>query len=349
MTAPRYKWQPTSAEIAERYNLDVQDVIRFDHNTSPFSTDWAPSIVAPMARRLNEYPGASYREIRRAAAGYLGIDEDMVVPGAGIDEIIGLVGRAFLGRGMRATAVTPTYPMYEIESAQRQAEFIAVQYGPGFEYPADAFGEAAQTSDVTWLCVPNNPTGDRIPDKTVASIIEQARGVVVIDAAYAEFSDDIWAPWIDRYDNLIVAYTMSKAFGLAGLRVGYSVSAPKIADQLDAVRPPGSISSMSVELAVAALAEPQRMQRQVARLTKERARFADALHQLGIEPSRSCTNFLLTEIGQAAPGIAEQLLTEGLVVRRFPDDHPLARYLRFTVRAPHENDRLIDALWRQLP
>ncbi len=349
MTAPRYKWQPTTAEIAECYNLDVQDVIRFDHNTSPFSTDWAPSIVAPMARRLNEYPGASYREIRRAAAEYLGIDEDMVVPGAGIDEIIGLVGRAFLGRGMRATAVTPTYPMYEIESAQRQTEFIAVQYGPGFEYPADAFGEAAQTSDVTWLCVPNNPTGDRIPDETVASIIEQARGVVVIDAAYAEFSDDMWAPWIDRYDNLIVAYTMSKAFGLAGLRVGYSVSAPKIADQLDAVRPPGSISSMSVELAVAALAEPQRMRRRVARLTKERARFADALHQLGIEPRRSCTNFLLTEIGPAAPGIAEQLLTEGLVVRRFPDDHPLAGYLRFTVRAPHENDRLIDALWRQLP
>ncbi len=349
MTAPRYRWQPTTVEIAERYNLDLQDVIRFDHNTSPFSTDWAPSIVAPMARRLNEYPGASYREIRRAAAKRLGIDEDMVVPGAGIDEIISLVGRAFLGKGMRATAVTPTYPMYEIESVQRQAEFIAVQYGPGFEYPAEAFGEAAQTSDVTWLCVPNNPTGDRIPDETVASIIEQARGVVVIDGAYAEFADDNWAPWIDRYDNLIVAYTMSKAFGLAGLRVGYAVSAPKIADQLDAVRPPGSISSMSAELAVVALAEPQRMQRRVARLTKERARFADALDQLGIRPRRSYTNFLLTEIGQAAPEISEQLLTEGLVVRRFPDGHPLSRFLRFTVRAPHENDRLIDALWRQLP
>jgi histidinol-phosphate aminotransferase len=349
MTAPRYRWQPTTAEIAERYNLDPEDVVRFDHNTSPFSTDWAPSIVAPMARRLNEYPGASYREIRRAAAGYLDIDEDNVVPGAGIDEIIGLVGRAFLGRGRRATAVTPTYPMYEIESGQRQAEFIAVQYGPDFEYPAEPFGEAAQTSDVTWLCVPNNPTGDRIPDETVTSIIEQARGVVVIDAAYAEFSDDNWASWIDRYDNLIVAYTLSKAFGLAGLRVGYAVSAPKIANQLDVVRPPGSISSMSSELAVVALAEPQRMQRRVARLTKERSRFADALDQLGIHPRRSHTNFLLTEIGHAASEIAEQLLTEGLVVRRFPDDHPLSYFLRFTVRAPHENDRLIDALWRQLP
>ncbi len=349
MTAPRYRWQPTTAEIAERYNLDPQDVIRFDHNTSPFSTDWAPSIVAPMARRLNEYPGASYKAIRTGAASYLGIEEDKVVPGAGIDEIIDLVARAFLGKGTRATAVTPTYPMYEIASVQRQAEFIAVQYGGGFEFPAEAFGEAAQTSEVTWLCVPNNPTGDRATDETVTSIIEQARGVVVIDAAYAEFSDDEWAPWIDRYDNLIVAYTMSKAFGLAGLRVGYSISAPKVADQLDAVRPPGSISTMSVELAAVALAEPQRMERRVARLIKERTRLQEALSQLGIQPRRSRTNFLLTEVGTAAPEIADRLLTEGLVVRRFPDDHPLVNFLRFTVRAPDENDRLIDALWRQLP
>ncbi len=106
---------------------------------------------------------------------------------------------------------------------------------------------------------------------------------------------------------------------------------------------------MSAELAAIALAEPQRMQRRVARLTKERIRFADALDQLGIQPRRSRTNFLLTEVGQAAPDIADRLLTEGLVVRRFPDDHPLVGFLRFTVRAPHENDRLIDALWRQLP
>lgn len=349
MTTPRYRWQPTTAEIAERFDLDVRDVIRFDHNTSPFSTDWAPSIVAPMARRLNEYPGASYAGIRTAAAQYMGIDADMVVPGAGIDEIIGLVGGAFLAKGLRATAVTPTYPLYEIVSAQRQSEFIAVSYGRGFDYPSEAFGEAAQTSDVTWLCVPNNPTGDRIPDETITSIIDQARGVVVIDAAYAEFSGDEWAPWIERFDNLIVAHTMSKAFGLAGLRVGFSISAPKLAGRLDSVRPPGSISSMSAELAAVALAEPQRMQRRVVRLTKERTRLADALSKLGIKPRRSATNFLLSDVGSQAPQIAEVLLTQGLVVRRFPDDHPLVNFLRFTVRAPDENDRLIDALWRQLP
>ncbi|RLE11159.1 MAG: hypothetical protein DRJ28_11160 [Actinobacteria bacterium] len=344
VAAPRYRWQPTSAEIAKRFNLDIRDIVRFDHNTSPFSTDWAPSIVAPMAQSLNEYPGASYSEIRDAAAGYLGITDDMVVPGAGIDEIIGLVGRAFLGKGLRATAVTPTYPLYEIASAQRQAEFIAVSYGEDFEYPFEAFGEAAQTSDVTWLCIPNNPTGDRIPDDTISSIIEQTRGVVVIDAAYAEFSGDDWAPWIEAYDNLIVAYTMSKAFGLAGLRVGFSVSVPNLADRLDSVRPPGSISSMSAALASVALSEPKRMQRHVEGLVKERTRLSDSLSSLGIDPRPSSANFLLCDFGSQAPQIAEVLLTEGLVVRRFPDDHPLVHFLRFTVRAPDENDRLINAL-----
>ncbi|MDK1019240.1 MAG: histidinol-phosphate transaminase [Actinomycetota bacterium] len=348
MTAPRYRWQPTTAEIAERYGLDESDVIRFDHNTSPFSTDWAPALIAPMARRLNEYPGALYSEIREAAAGYLGVDSEMVVPGAGIDEIIGLVANAFLGRGQRATAVTPTYPMYQIASLQRQAEFVSVSYEPDFVFPAGAFGEAAQTSDVTWLCVPNNPTGDRVPDDIVASIIEQARGIVVIDAAYAEFAGDVWARWVERYDNLIVAHTMSKAFGLAGIRVGYSISAPKIADRLDSVRPPGSISSISAELASVALGEPQRMQRRIMRLAKEKSRMSAALTQLGIQPRPSETNFLLCDVGPQSGDIAGQLLTKGLVVRHFPDDHPLVNFLRFTVRAPHENDRLIDALWRQL-
>jgi histidinol-phosphate aminotransferase len=348
MIAPRYRWQPTTAEIAQTYGIDEASVIRFDHNTSPFSTDWAPSIVAPMARKLNEYPGATYAGIRRSAAEYLQVSEDAIVPSAGIDEIIGLVARAFLSEGARATAATPTYPLYEISSLQQGAEFIAVSYGPGFEFPAEGLGEAAQTSEVTWLCVPNNPTGDRIADDVVASMIEQARGVVVIDAAYAEFAGDTWTSWIDRYDNLIVAYTLSKAFGLAGLRVGFSISSPKIADRLDSVRPPGSISSMSAELAAAALGEPKRMQRRVARLLKERGRMAEALTRLGISPVPSEANFLLCNIGPAAARIAEQLLAEGLVVRRFPDDHPLSDFLRFTVRAPHENDQLINQLRSRL-
>jgi histidinol-phosphate aminotransferase len=350
MTAPRYQWQPTTVEISRRYGIPVEQVIRFDHNTSPFSTDWAPSMVAPMARSLNEYPGASYLPLRQAAAAYLGTTLEHIVPGAGIDELILLTAKAFLDSHSRACAAVPTYPLYEIASLQHQAEFLAVErLGSDLAFPLDSLGEAAETSQVTWLCEPNNPTGDRLDDRSIASIIEAAQGVVVLDAAYAEFTGDRWMPWVERYDNLIVCHTMSKAFGLAGLRVGYSVSSAPLAKRLNAVRPPGSISTMSAEIAASALAEPQRMERRVMRLTKERSRLAQQLTKLGIRVRPSSANFLLCEIGPSAPALAENLMSMGLVVRTFKPSSLLAEMLRFTVRAPHENDRLVDALWNHLP
>ncbi len=350
MTAPKYKWQPTTADIAAKYGIPVDQIVRFDHNTSPFSTDWAPNIVAPMARSLNEYPGASYLPLREAAARYLGTTAEHIVPGAGVDEIILLIAKAFLGASTRASAVVPTYPLYEIATLQHKAEFLAIErIGPKLEFPIESIGEAAETSEVTWLCEPSNPTGDRLDDRLIQAIIEAASGIVVIDAAYAEFAGDRWAPFVERYDNVIACHTMSKAFGLAGLRVGFAMASTGIIERLDSVRPPGSISSMSAEIAAAALDEPQRMTRRVDRLIKERGRFAQQLTKLGIAVRPTTTNFLLCEIGPTAHTVAENLMAAGLVVRTFPTDGPLADYLRFTVRAPHENDRLIDALWRHLP
>jgi histidinol-phosphate aminotransferase len=350
MSAPRYKWQPTTVEISHRYGIPVDQIIRFDHNTSPFSTDWAPSIVAPMARRLNEYPGASYLPLRQAAATYLGTTAEHVVPAAGVDELVLLAAKAFLDSRARACAAVPTYPLYEIASLQHQAEFLAIErLGPDLTFPLESLGEAAETSQVTWMCEPNNPTGDRLDDGSIAAIIEAAKGIVVLDAAYAEFTGDRWMPWVERYDNLVVCHTMSKAFGLAGLRVGFSISSAPLAERLNAVRPPGSISTMSAEIATAALAEPQRMERRVMRLTKERSRFAQQLTKLGIRVRPSSANFLLCEIGPTAQAVAENLMATGLVVRTFTGSSPLSEMLRFTVRAPHENDKLIDALWNHLP
>lgn len=195
MTAPKYKWQPSSEDIAERFGISVDRVVRFDQNTSPFSTDWAPSIVAPMARTLNEYPAASYLPLREAAATYLGTTAEHVVPGAGVDEIILLIAKAYLAPGRRASAAVPAYALYEIATRQHNAEFLGIErIGPKFEFPLESLGEAAETSDVTWLCVPNNPIGDRIDDRWIDAIIGAAKGIVVIDAAYAEFTRDRWTP-----------------------------------------------------------------------------------------------------------------------------------------------------------
>ena len=350
MSTPRYKWQPTTAEIAKRFGLRPEHVVRFDHNTSPFATDWAPGLVAPMARQLNEYPGASYADLRKAAAAHLGVEAESIVPGAGADEMILLIARAFLGEGRRACAAVPTYPLYEIATLQSGAEFRSVDLeSPGFGFPLDVLGEAAETSDVTWLCVPNNPTGHRFADEAIVQIINHARGLVVIDAAYAEFAGDQWGQWIAAYDNIVVLHTMSKAFGLAALRVGFAIANPDIANRLDAVRPPGSISSMSADLAQEALASPQRMQRHVSMILAERDRLGTELQSLPIGVvADTDTNFLLCEIGPGAPHLAASLMEEGLVIRQFPDTHPLHEFVRFTVRSRQEDDRLIDALRRRL-
>lgn len=346
---PRYRWQPTTAEIAVAAGIAPGEVVRFDHNTSPFPTDWAAAVVTQAARTLNEYPGASYLPIREAAAAHTGSTSDRIAIGAGVDELLLLVGRAFLGRGKRAVAVTPTYPLYEIATVQAGATFTAMPASaPDFTFPADAVTAAARGADVTWLCVPDNPTGARLDDETIAAIVDATDGLVVLDAAYAEFSGDRWAPWIERSPNLLVLHTLSKAFGLGGIRVGYGLGRPEVVDAIDAVRPPGSISSISVDVAVAALGTPERMRAQVAALNEERGRLARSLADLGLRVLPSQTNFVLCEVGDAARRFAEALMRRGLVVRRYADDGPLCGYLRFTVRSRAEDDRLIAALEEEL-
>jgi histidinol-phosphate aminotransferase len=169
----------------------------------------------------------------------------------------------------------------------------------------------------------------------------------VIDAAYAEFCGDRWAPWVARHDNLVVCTTMSKGFGLAALRVGFAMASPELAAILDGVRPPGSVSSLSAEIAEVALATPQRMERHVEAIMRERGRLAGALGDLGFGiVDGHATNFVLCDVGPQAHDLAASLMAEGLVVRSFAPDGPLSSHLRFTVRTPDQDARLIDALRR---
>jgi len=302
-----------------------------------------------MTRHLNEYPGASYAPLRRSIADYVGTEPGNIVAGAGIDEMIILVARAFGGPGTRSSAAVPTYPLYEIAAEQQHGEFKPVHYETTLEFPFDGVSRIAESSDITWLCVPNNPTGERIPDAYVAEVVGRARGIVVIDAAYAEFSGDRWAQWVDAYDNLIVLQTLSKAFGLAALRVGYSIASPGVSAMLDAVRPPGSISTLSDRIARHALEDHSRMERYVRFITKERERLSAALASIGFIVYPSTTNFVLCHVGPAASDLAQGLLAKGMVVRSYPPEHPLGDHLRFTVRSQREDDRLVGAISRMYP
>jgi len=339
MTTEQYVWQPTSAEIAERCGLSLDQGVRFDQNTAPDATDWTVPLSDATLRGLNEYPAASYRPLREAAATYTGVAPTQVVPGAGVDELILLAAKTFLAPGDRAAGFTPTYPLYRIATEQQRATFNTSPV---------ATASASDGADLTWICVPNNPTGDRLPDSSIASIIETAPGIVVLDAAYAEFTGDQWGSWIARNDNLLVLHTLSKGFGLAGVRVGYAIGSEPLISAIDRVRPPGSISTLSSTLAIAALSDPDRMRRAVANLIVERERLRDHLRILGLDVPPSDANFLLAHVGPTAPSVASDLMSEGLVVREFPHIPELIDHLRFTVRSETDNNRLIATLERIL-
>ena len=350
MKVPKYKWQPTTAEIAASAGIPPEEVERFDHNTSPFTTEWAAVAAADALAAVNEYPGATYRELREAAADVSGLQPEQIVPGAGADELILLSARAFLDRGDTAAAATPTYPLYEIATLQVGAVFQPVPAAaPDFVFPAGDVIRAARDADVVWICAPSNPIGNAVADDDVDAAIAATDGIVIVDAAYAEFADTDWSSRVSRHHNVIVLRTLSKAFGIAGARVGYAMAHPDLISAIDGIRPPGSISSVSVALGLAALRRPDRMEETVHAVASLRNGLTDALAALGLRVLPSQTNFVLCEVGEQAATISEQLMGEGLVVRKFATKGPLANYLRFTVRSAAAQSRLISALERYLP
>jgi histidinol-phosphate aminotransferase len=367
-TAPAsYAWEATDEGVAERYGLPIEDVIRFDLNTSPAPPDLAAEILAAgrFESRLSEYPPGDYRRLVEAAAGAYGVDTTELVPGAGADEILDMIVKAFLSAGQAAVVPVPSYAMYRVVTEQRGGHVLPVpRKGPGDGWALDVDGIRAATREASlvWLCNPNNPTGLPEPLGAIELLLGgieadaaadgRALPAVVVDEAYAEFvqGSDPGGPVSvielrERHPNLVVVRTLSKAYALAGLRVGFAVAAPDTLNRVATYRPPGSISTVSVTVGIAALRAPEVMANNVARVATERPRLAAALAELGWRPQPSVTNFFLLDFGRPARAatVAEALMRRGLVPRTFGEGHPLAHALRVTVRAPEENDRLIAA------
>ena len=221
--------------------------------------------------------------------------------------------------------------------------------GPGLAFPAEALAAAAATADLVWLCVPHNPIGDRPAQDAIDRVIEATAGVAVVDAAYAEFAGDRWGPIVGRPRRAWWCWARcSKAFALAGARVGYAVAHPDRAALLDRLRPPGSVSSVSVALALRALAGEgldggaRRPGGRVAGRTSP----PGSVPWAGI-PLPSTTNFVLCEIGPDAGEVAQRMMDRGVAVRAFGAGHPLAEYLRFSVRLEDQQTRMLETLEKE--
>ncbi len=355
-----YSWEATDEGVASRYGLPIEQVIRFDLNTSPAPPRLLADLLAggTFETSLSEYPPGDYRRLVEAAATRYEVGTDEVVPGAGADEILDMCVKAFLAAGAAAVIPVPSYAMYRVVTEQRGGAVVPVpRLGPdrGFGLDEDAIRAAVASASMLWLCNPNNPTGqleapgtiERLLEGIAADAAEAGRepAAVIVDEAYAEFARETVIPLRTRFPNLVVVRTASKAYALAGLRVGFAVAAPATLARVALYRPPGSIGTISETVVTRALLDAEEMRENVTRVDEQRGRLADDLAGIGWQPYPSVTNFLLVDLRtpERAAFVAGRLLRLGLVPRTFGADHPLARCLRFTVRAADENDRLIAA------
>lgn len=350
MTTPVYKWQPTTRVISETAGISELDVVRFDQNTVGIAPPWVPSFLEELPFAPNEYPQSDYFRLRSAIAAYQGCPTEAVLVGAGADDMIAVCAATFLTEDSVALAADPTYSLYRVATAQRRATYTSVDRMPtSWQLDVDGLIDRAAAAAMVWLCVPNNPTGTRDSDHEIEQVLSSVDVPVVIDAAYAEFTDDHWWPWIERFPHLIVMGTFSKAHGLAAARVGYALAAPEMAAALNRYRPPGSVSTVSAALATHAAHNPQHAAATVATVSVSRDVLWKGLAGLGWTMSSTTTNFVIGEVGSHATALREALMWEdGLVIRGFNAESPLGNHLRVSVRTPEENQRLLDAIERRL-
>jgi histidinol-phosphate aminotransferase len=305
------------------------------------------AMVAAAAVGLNRYPDRDARQLRAGLAAYLGHDLTPAQTWAanGSNEIIQQLLQAFGGPGRTALGFEPSYSMHSIIAQTTSTRWAAAARNEDFSLDPAGVAEAVARNqpDVIFLTSPNNPTGTALPLSLIESVCEQAPGMVVVDEAYAEFARDPGASalaLLPRYPRLVVVRTMSKAFALAGVRLGYLAADPAVVEALLLVRLPYHLSAVTQAAASAALRHAGQLLASVDAIRAERDQLVDWLRQLGLTVADSDANFVLFGTFAERRVIWQELLDRGVLIREVgPPD-----WLRVTIGTPEEMTAFREAL-----
>ena len=306
------------------------------------------SLGSPLLKWYNRYPDPHQQKLKEKISAVKGIGTEHIFLGNGSDEAIDLLFRAFCEPGRDNVIVCPpTYGMYEVSARINNVAIKKVQMTPDFQLNLEGLEDAIDANTkLIWLCSPNNPSGNALHREDIEMVLNNFDGIVVIDEAYINFSRQrSFIPELVDYPNLVILQTLSKAWGLAALRVGMAFSSQAIIETLNKIKPPYNINEPSQELASQALDEVEQVNEMIKIIVSERKRLAGELEKLSIvqEIFPSDANFLLVRITEARK-VYEYLLGKGIVVRDRSTTPGCADCLRITVGTPHENDILLNAL-----
>src|ERR1035437_8902275 len=308
--------------------------IFMDANENPYGT-------------MNRYPDPYQIELKAGISKIKGIKEEQIFLGNGSDEIIDLCFRVFCNPGTdKALTFTPTYGMYPVSASVNDIEMIKVPLNE--EFQIDLIKAENCFSDknlkLVFICSPNNPTANSINFNDIDYIITKFNGIVVIDEAYIDFSEKpSFIKLINKYSNLIVMQTFSKAFGLAAVRVGMSFSNPEIVKYFNKLKPPYNISTINQKAVLEKLSQIEQYKRQVLRIKTERERLSAILSKMNIVEKvyPSDANFLLAKV-KNADYIYYKLVNRNIIIRN--RSNMIDNCVRITIGKKDENDRLIHAL-----
>lgn len=346
--APYQPGKPIS-ELAREMGLKEKNIIKLASNENPLGVSpKAKSAIKKAIAELGRYPDGNAFDLKAALAKRYGVPQECIVVGNGSNDLLEMAAAVFLGPGRSAVYSQHCFAVYPLATLSRGARSIVVpakNYGHDLQAMAAAI---APDTRVVFIANPNNPTGTFVPGAELEEFLARAprEVAVVVDEAYTDYLprelryDSVG--WLAKYPNFILTRTFSKIYGLAGLRVGFGLMQPAVADLLNRVRQPFNVNSLALAAATAALgdrkfvAESTRMNR-LGLVKLERA-----LKALGLETIPSCANFVTFRVSRAGT-VYERLLRQGVIVR------PLAGYdmpdhLRVTVGTPGENEKFLKAL-----
>ncbi|SFM88225.1 histidinol-phosphate transaminase [Methanolobus profundi] len=332
-------------EIAQKYGIAPSEIIKLGSNENVLGpSPMAVEALFSTASKVNIYPSADATELVEAISAYTGLPvENICASGPGMDGLLDNLMRLLIEPGDEVVIPTPTFSYYEIAARANGAVAVHVAPGDELEFDVEAIKDAiSDRTKVIFLCSPNNPTGKLLAEDDVRKILGSTKGLVFVDEAYVEFADHDLSGLVAEYDNLIIGRTFSKAFGLAGLRIGYGLMPAWLKAQYMKIATPFNVSLPAVMAGVAALSDTEYLEKSISCTKEGRVFLAE---NIPFKVYDSQANFVLVDVSpMIAADVAGSLLEKGIIVRDCRSFKNAGDSLiRVTVGTPEQNKKVVEA------
>ena len=328
--------KPYSSARDEFEDFDTADMIFLDANENPFQNG------------VNRYPDPQQSSVKVVLGKQRNINPNQILLGNGSDEVLDLLFRAFCEPKIdNVITLPPTYGMYSVLSNLNNIENREVLLSTDFQPQVEKILETVDANTkIIFLCSPNNPTGNSFSDESVTQLLQNFKGLVVIDEAYIDFSDkESWLAKIDQYPNLVITQTLSKAYGLAGIRLGICYGSAAVISVLNKIKPPYNVNELTQLRALERLSNPEKIKSEITSIIAQREELLKVLVDVKfvekIYPTEA--NFILIKVDDANKRY-DELIAKGIVIRNRTTQPLCENTLRLTIGTKEENKKLIEAL-----